>query len=71
MESNDIYTVAETRRWIDKKILLSGSIITKWNDIVLRKVNILVWRIRLDRLPKRKNLDQRGIDIPKHLISYL
>ncbi|GJS20495.1 RNA-directed DNA polymerase, eukaryota, reverse transcriptase zinc-binding domain protein [Tanacetum coccineum] len=36
---------------------------TRWNNIVPIKVNILVWRIRLDRLPTRDNLIVRGIDI--------
>ncbi|PWA43590.1 reverse transcriptase zinc-binding domain-containing protein [Artemisia annua] len=34
-----------------------------WNKYVPIKVNIHNWRLRLDRLPTRCNLDTRGIDL--------
>ncbi|GKA36546.1 hypothetical protein Tco_0723037 [Tanacetum coccineum] len=36
---------------------------TRWNTLVPIKVNILGWRIRMDRLPTREKLDQTGIDL--------
>nr|GEV70727.1 zinc finger, CCHC-type, retrotransposon Gag domain protein [Tanacetum cinerariifolium] len=35
--------------------------------LYLKKVNILAWRISLDKLPMRINLDVRGFDIPSIL----
>nr|KAJ0219356.1 hypothetical protein LSAT_V11C300123990 [Lactuca sativa] len=49
------------------KILRTVPNPTRWNGFVPRKVNILVWRIRLNRLPTKSNLDHRGIDIPSTL----
>nr|GEW37547.1 RNA-directed DNA polymerase, eukaryota [Tanacetum cinerariifolium] len=46
----------------------SGGILTRkatrWNALVPRKVNILFWRVTLDRIPTRSNLSMRGINIP-------
>ncbi|KAJ9559219.1 hypothetical protein OSB04_013833 [Centaurea solstitialis] len=36
---------------------------TLWNNLVPRKVNILMWRARLGRLPTRVALNDRGIDL--------
>ncbi|GJU16546.1 RNA-directed DNA polymerase, eukaryota [Tanacetum coccineum] len=63
MQHDGSFTVACIRKHIDEKILHSGDTETRWNNIVPIKVNILVWRIRLDRLPTRENLIVRGIDI--------
>ncbi|GJZ63625.1 small heat shock protein, chloroplastic [Tanacetum coccineum] len=38
---------------------------THWDKLLPRKVNIFMWRLKLDRLPHRFNLSSRGIDIPK------
>nr|GEX61709.1 RNA-directed DNA polymerase, eukaryota [Tanacetum cinerariifolium] len=50
-----------------KKLLISGSDSTRWCKVVPLKVNILVWRISLDKLPTRMNLDVCGFDVPSIL----
>ncbi|GJT75675.1 putative RNA-directed DNA polymerase, eukaryota, reverse transcriptase zinc-binding domain protein [Tanacetum coccineum] len=58
-----VFSVAATRLHIDHSILPSSSIETRWNKGLLRKVNIFIWRLRLDRLPTRLNLSKRGLEI--------
>nr|GEX85332.1 putative ribonuclease H protein At1g65750 family [Tanacetum cinerariifolium] len=38
---------------------------TTWDKSLPQKVNIFMWRLKLDRLPHRLNLSSRGIEIPK------
>nr|GEU62975.1 hypothetical protein [Tanacetum cinerariifolium] len=56
------FTVGATRKHIDDVILPTLSVEISWCNILPRKVNILIWRIRLDRLPHRLNLSKRGLD---------
>ncbi|PWA81239.1 reverse transcriptase zinc-binding domain-containing protein [Artemisia annua] len=37
--------------------------ITRWNKNLPIKINVHTWRLYLDRLPTRCNLDSRGIDL--------
>ena len=62
------FTVGATRKHIDDIILPSLSLETSWCSILPRKVNIFIWRMRLDRLPHRLNLSRRGLDI--HSIDF-
>ncbi|GKE73522.1 hypothetical protein Tco_1535563, partial [Tanacetum coccineum] len=57
------FTVGATRKHINDVILPTLSVETSWCNILPRKVNILIWRMRLDRLPHRLNLSRRGLDI--------
>ena len=61
--SDGVFSVAETRRWIDDHILPEGVISTRWCKVVPRKVNIFIWKLRLNILPTRFNLSIRGLDI--------
>ena len=53
--------------YIDKKLLISGGDPTRWCKVIPQKVNILAWRISLDKLPTRINRDARGFDVPSIL----
>ncbi|GJV49258.1 RNA-directed DNA polymerase, eukaryota, reverse transcriptase zinc-binding domain protein [Tanacetum coccineum] len=57
------FTVGATRKHINDVILPTLSVETSGAYIFPRKVNILIWRMRLDRLPHRLNLSRRGLDI--------
>ncbi|GKA95779.1 RNA-directed DNA polymerase, eukaryota, reverse transcriptase zinc-binding domain protein [Tanacetum coccineum] len=61
------FTVGSARKYIDKKLLISGSEPTRWCKVIPQKVNILAWRILLDKLPTHINLDVRGFDVPSIL----
>ncbi|PWA58447.1 RNA-directed DNA polymerase, eukaryota, Reverse transcriptase zinc-binding domain protein [Artemisia annua] len=47
---------------IESYTLLSIEDNIRWNRFLRIKVNINTWRLYLDRLPTRHNLDARGID---------
>ncbi|GKB62176.1 RNA-directed DNA polymerase, eukaryota, reverse transcriptase zinc-binding domain protein [Tanacetum coccineum] len=61
--STGLFTVGATRNHIDDLMLPTMDLQTRWYKILPRKVNILFWRLRLDRLPHRLNLSRRGLDI--------
>ena len=63
LSSDGGFSVAETRRWIDDRVLPVGTLKTRWCILVPRKVNIFIWRLILDRLPTRERLSARGIEI--------
>ncbi|GJQ96973.1 cytochrome P450 CYP72A219-like protein [Tanacetum coccineum] len=60
-----VFSVAALRRRIDDHILPSLDIKTTWDKTLPYKVNIFMWRLKLDRLPHRLNLSSRGIEIPE------
>ncbi|KAL4567570.1 hypothetical protein LXL04_023158 [Taraxacum kok-saghyz] len=62
--SDGNFTVSQTRQWIDKHLLTEDATTTRWNKIIPRKVNIMIWRANRDRLPNRPNLLQKGIETP-------
>ncbi|KAL4565506.1 hypothetical protein LXL04_029604 [Taraxacum kok-saghyz] len=61
--TDDGFTVRETRRWIDDRVLPVGLIQTRWCDLVPRKVNIFIWRMQWQRIPTRMALSGRGLEI--------
>ncbi|GKC32315.1 RNA-directed DNA polymerase, eukaryota [Tanacetum coccineum] len=64
MANDGTFSVGDTRCLIDSKILPTLATLTSWDKTLPRKVNILIWRLALDRLPHRLNLSARGMDIP-------
>ncbi|GJV30039.1 RNA-directed DNA polymerase, eukaryota, reverse transcriptase zinc-binding domain protein [Tanacetum coccineum] len=62
---DEAFSAAALRRRIDDHILPSLDIKTTWDKTLPRKVNIFMWRLKLDRLPHRLNLSSRGIEIPE------
>ncbi|GKD56679.1 RNA-directed DNA polymerase, eukaryota [Tanacetum coccineum] len=57
------FTVKDTRHHIDDTNLPTLNTSTIWCKYIPRKVNIFLWRLRLDRLPLRLNLSKRCLDI--------
>ena len=64
LEPDGEFTVRSLRYHLDSQSLPSVRVASKWNNFVSIKVNIMVWRLALDRLPTRLNLERRGIYIP-------
>ncbi|GKC12740.1 RNA-directed DNA polymerase, eukaryota, partial [Tanacetum coccineum] len=60
-----MFFVGALRRLINDHMLPSLVIKTTWDKTLPRKVNIFMWRLKLDRLPYRLNLSSRGIEIPE------
>ncbi|PWA91466.1 3-oxoacyl-[acyl-carrier-protein] synthase 3 [Artemisia annua] len=57
------YTVALMRKQLEHSLLSSNGEAIRWNRDLPIKINIHSWRISLDRIPTRFNLDKRGIDL--------
>ncbi|GKC93766.1 RNA-directed DNA polymerase, eukaryota, reverse transcriptase zinc-binding domain protein, partial [Tanacetum coccineum] len=58
-----LFAVGTTRAYYDQLLLPSLNIATRWNTCLPRKVNLFIWRLRLDKLPHRLNLSKRGLEI--------
>nr|GEV94539.1 putative RNA-directed DNA polymerase, eukaryota, reverse transcriptase zinc-binding domain protein [Tanacetum cinerariifolium] len=63
LEGSGDFTVASIRSKIDSIRLSSISSATKWIKSVPIKVNVLLWKVKLDALPTRLNISRRGMPI--------
>nr|GEU83829.1 RNA-directed DNA polymerase, eukaryota [Tanacetum cinerariifolium] len=61
------FTVKSVRNYIDETLLPKLDAPTHWVNLVPIKINILAWKISMDRLPTRFNLSSRGLEIPSIL----
>ncbi|GJU01006.1 hypothetical protein Tco_1111344 [Tanacetum coccineum] len=62
LNPSKVFTVSSFRKNIEFYTLLSNEDHIRSNRLLPTKVNINSWRLLLDRLPTRHNLDARGID---------
>ncbi|PWA84019.1 reverse transcriptase domain, Reverse transcriptase zinc-binding domain protein [Artemisia annua] len=58
------FSVASTRSFIEEGLCLLDGSPTRWVKLVPIKVNILAWRIALNKIPSRFNMSLRGLDVP-------
>nr|GEZ17024.1 RNA-directed DNA polymerase, eukaryota [Tanacetum cinerariifolium] len=58
------FTVSSARVFIDNKILITGGEPTSWCNLIPIKINVMAWKLSLDKLPTRMNLDAHDIDVP-------
>nr|GEV54749.1 hypothetical protein [Tanacetum cinerariifolium] len=56
------FSVASVRYMVDSQILVVDSSTTRWNRFIPIKVNVFLWKLNLNRLPSKVNLDRKGID---------
>ena len=63
LDGSGEFSLASARNYIDSKILIVDHSSTKWNSFVPIKVNTFTWRLGLNKISTRDNLDKRGIDI--------
>nr|GEV35321.1 RNA-directed DNA polymerase, eukaryota, reverse transcriptase zinc-binding domain protein [Tanacetum cinerariifolium] len=62
--SSGEFSVKSIRLFIDDYLLPMVGALTRWVSEVPIKINILAWKISLDKLPTRLNLSLRGTEIP-------
>ncbi|GJR21791.1 reverse transcriptase domain-containing protein [Tanacetum coccineum] len=67
LDSSDEFSVSFARYFLDGRSLFSGGSSTRWNNFVAIKLNILLWRIGLTRIPTRDNLESRRIVLDSNL----
>ncbi|XP_071729183.1 uncharacterized protein [Rutidosis leptorrhynchoides] len=60
-------SVAAARRLIDLHSIAPFSCPTNWLSLYPSKVNIFIWRLRMNRLATKDNLERKGIDLPNYL----
>ncbi|GJX02527.1 RNA-directed DNA polymerase, eukaryota [Tanacetum coccineum] len=63
LDGSGDFSVKSVRNFIDDSLLPKLDVPTRWVKLVPIKVNILAWRLRMDRLPTRLNLSSRGLEI--------
>ncbi|PWA79595.1 RNA-directed DNA polymerase, eukaryota, Reverse transcriptase zinc-binding domain protein [Artemisia annua] len=63
LSNSKLFSVSAMRKYIECKILVTTEEEIPWNRMLPIKVNINTWRLCLDRLPTRCNLDARGVDL--------
>lgn len=56
IDGSEGFSVASARKDIDSKTLVVDHHATRWNNLVPIKVNILGWRLGLNKLPTREVL---------------
>nr|GEX03166.1 hypothetical protein [Tanacetum cinerariifolium] len=61
------FSVASARNHIDALTLDVSSSVTRWNKAIPIKINVFLWRLLLNKLATRINLDRRGIDLDSTL----
>ncbi|GKC38186.1 RNA-directed DNA polymerase, eukaryota [Tanacetum coccineum] len=64
LDSSGEFSIKSTRLFIDDHLLLAVGAPTRWVLKVPIKINIMAWKVSLDKLPTRLNLSLRGIEIP-------
>ncbi|GKB83185.1 RNA-directed DNA polymerase, eukaryota, reverse transcriptase zinc-binding domain protein [Tanacetum coccineum] len=57
------FSVASVRALVDAQALDMDLVATRWNRCILIKVNVFLWRLKLNKLPSRVNQDRKSIDI--------
>ncbi|GKA66100.1 RNA-directed DNA polymerase, eukaryota, reverse transcriptase zinc-binding domain protein [Tanacetum coccineum] len=57
------FSVASVRQLIDSCLSVGNPQATRWIQAIPIKVNVFLWRLFLNKLPSRVNLDKKGIDL--------
>ncbi|GKF01854.1 RNA-directed DNA polymerase, eukaryota, partial [Tanacetum coccineum] len=64
LDSLGEFSIKSNRLFIDDHLLLAVGAPTRWVSKVPIKINIMAWKVSLDKLPSRLILSLRGIEIP-------
>ncbi|GKC23809.1 RNA-directed DNA polymerase, eukaryota, reverse transcriptase zinc-binding domain protein [Tanacetum coccineum] len=57
------FFVASVRSLVDHHTLDMDQEVTRWNGFIPIKVNVFLWRLKLNKLPSRVNRDRKGIEL--------
>nr|GEV20284.1 RNA-directed DNA polymerase, eukaryota [Tanacetum cinerariifolium] len=61
------FCVKDARDLLDEIFLPKENVVTRWIKSIPIKINVFAWRLHLDRIPTRINLDRRGVQVPSIL----
>nr|GEW71567.1 retrotransposon protein, putative, Ty3-gypsy subclass [Tanacetum cinerariifolium] len=62
-ENLEVVRISSVRSLVDSHILDTDNEVTRWNQNIPIKVNVFLWRLKLNKLSSRVNLDRRGIEL--------
>nr|GEV24366.1 RNA-directed DNA polymerase, eukaryota [Tanacetum cinerariifolium] len=63
LNGDGCFRVKDVRRMLNDMLLPKSDVPSKWVKQIPIKVNVLAWKISMDRLPTRVNLHRRGVQI--------
>nr|GEW96635.1 hypothetical protein [Tanacetum cinerariifolium] len=61
LNGDGCFRVKDVRRMLDDMLLSKYDVPSRWVKQIPIKVNVLAWKISMDRLPTRVNLHRRGV----------
>nr|GEU89014.1 RNA-directed DNA polymerase, eukaryota [Tanacetum cinerariifolium] len=67
LNGEGVYRVKDICYSLDNLFLPTSDIVTRWIKVIPIKINVFVWRARLDRLSTRLNLSKRGVSLVSSL----
>ncbi|GJT28746.1 hypothetical protein Tco_0909021 [Tanacetum coccineum] len=67
LESLGEFSVKSIHNLTDDTLLQKEEVPIRWVKAIPIKVNILAWRVQLDKLPTQLNISLRGVEIPSIL----
>ncbi|GKD88902.1 hypothetical protein Tco_1364409, partial [Tanacetum coccineum] len=62
LDGSNRFSVASGCELVDSHILDVDLVAIRWNRSISIKVNVFLWRLKLNGLPSRVNLDRKGFD---------
>nr|GEZ63497.1 hypothetical protein [Tanacetum cinerariifolium] len=63
LNGDGCFRVKDVRRMLDNMLLPKSDVPSRWVKQIPIKVNVLAWKISMDRLPTRVNLHRRGVQV--------
>nr|GEZ21480.1 RNA-directed DNA polymerase, eukaryota [Tanacetum cinerariifolium] len=63
LNGDGCFCVKDVRRMLDDMLLPKSDVPSRWVKQIPIKVNVLAWKIYMDRLPTRVNLHLRGVHV--------
>ncbi|PWA93092.1 RNA-directed DNA polymerase, eukaryota [Artemisia annua] len=67
LNGDGVFRVKDVRTLLDECFLPKAPTATRWVKYVPIKINVFAWKVFLDRLPTRSNLQHRGIHVSDSL----
>ncbi|GJT74504.1 DNA-directed DNA polymerase [Tanacetum coccineum] len=64
LNPSGLFLVVSARKFIEEQLSICSGTPTRWIKLVPIKVNILAWRLALDKLPTRLTMSLRGLELP-------
>ncbi|GJX83953.1 RNA-directed DNA polymerase, eukaryota [Tanacetum coccineum] len=63
LDGEGVFSVSSARRFIDEGLCVMDRSPTRWLKLIPIKVNVLAWRLALNKLPTRFNMSLRGLEV--------